>query len=142
GSAIVGMTVGHVEDVHGERQRDTVGGGVGIEAGAEVCAFDATGLEHIGPVGAVTRVGTGGLSGHLGVVGVGRRAGVARSAGGGTFACTVAAAGGPARGGGTCNGGIETTASRDHGGDVEGQALILDVLARPDEPSALPGRQM
>src|SRR5699024_6832884 len=63
GSRHGGITVGHVDDVHGDLQRDTVGGGVGIDAGAEVSAFDATGLEHIGPVGAVTRVGTGGLSG-------------------------------------------------------------------------------
>src|SRR5699024_5997549 len=68
--------------------------------------------------------------------------GVARSAGGGTVASIAAAAGGQDRGDGTCTEGTESTAARDHGGDVEGQALILDVLARPDEPSALPGRQM
>src|SRR5699024_12474214 len=107
GSHHGGITVGHVDDVHGDLQRDTVGGGVGIDAGAEVSAFDATGLEHIGRVGAVTRVGTGGLSGHLGEVGAGRRAGVARSAGGGTVASIAAAAGGQDPRDGICTAGTE-----------------------------------
>src|SRR5699024_4864075 len=104
--------------------------GVRVDARADVAALHPAGLEHVRAVGAVPRIGAGGLAGHLlarrgaGAPGIARPSPVARRAARRALTAARGADGGhAARAEHT-----ERPAPRDERADVEGEALVLEVL--------------
>src|SRR5699024_3840098 len=81
----------HVDDDQGDLEGCALGRGVRVDARADVAALHPAGLEHVRAVGAVPRVGAGGLAGHLleprgaGAPGIARPSPVARRAARGTL---------------------------------------------------------
>src|SRR5699024_2057594 len=110
--------------------------GVRVDAGGDIAALHPAGLEHVRAVGAVTRVGAGGLAGHLrerrGAGAVARPSPVARSTRGGL----AGGAGGEHCGDRAPAEHTERSAAGGGGGDVEGEALVLEVLLGSGEGAA------
>src|SRR5699024_9976752 len=114
------------------------GGGVRVDAGAQVAALHTAGLQHVRTVGAVPRIGAGGLAWHLLEGGGGGASAVARTPGG---LGAAAGAGGEDCGDAAGTEHAERSATGDERAHVEGEALVLEVLGGVVEGAALEGRR-